>query len=110
MTVWRPKFQKKTYKNQQADGIADNVNLKMLTMFVKKCDIDAANYAQATGGQQAIDLYEKAAGGEDAFDIIFMDLVNRFTRYSRVRWNHVNISSRACLKSAALRPYPQSAA
>jgi hypothetical protein len=82
----------------------------MLTMFVKKCGIDAANYAQATGGQQAIDLYKKAAGGEDAFDIIFMDLVNRSTRYPCVRWNHVNISTRACLKSAALRPYPQSAA
>jgi hypothetical protein len=97
-------------KNQLSDGIADNVNLKMLTMFVKKCDIDAANYAQATGGQEAIDLYEKAAGSKGAFDIVFMDLVSRSTTCSCVRWNHVNISNRACLKSAALMPYPQSVA
>ena len=82
----------------------------MLTMFVKKCGIDAANYAQAMGGQQAIDLYEKAASSEGAFDIVFMDLVNRPARYSCVRWNHANISNRACLKSAALRPHPQSVA
>lgn len=51
----------------------------MLAMFVKKCGIAADDFAQASGGQQAIDLYEEASAGEKGqeagFDIIFMDLV-----------------------------------
>jgi len=51
----------------------NNVNLKMLSMFVKKSGVPTTAYSMATGGQQAISMYEEAAG-EGGFDIVFMDL------------------------------------
>lgn len=51
----------------------------MLSMFVKKCGIATDDLKQASGGQQAINMYTDAItrkdGPEAGFDIIFMDLV-----------------------------------
>ena len=73
-------------ESQQTNRHLDNINLKMLVMFVKKCVIAKDNLVQASGGRQAIDMYAEAkaaAAGEDkppaSFDIIFMDLVRVFS-------------------------------
>lgn len=55
----------------------NNINLKMLGMFVSKCGIPAAQSTSVAGGQEAIEAF-KAFGGRNnttkGFDIILMDL------------------------------------
>ena len=55
--------------------VDDNaVNIKVLSMFLKKNDIPMARQTFASGGQEAIDAFEEASENNDVFDIIFMDL------------------------------------
>jgi len=52
----------------------NNVNLKVLSMFLKKNEIPMTRQTSAAGGQEAIDAFEQASKNNDLFDIIFMDL------------------------------------
>lgn len=55
--------------------VDDNaVNIKVLSMFLKKNDIPMPRQTSASGGQEAIDAFEEASKNDDTFDIIFMDL------------------------------------
>jgi CheY-like chemotaxis protein len=55
--------------------VDDNaVNLKVLSMFLKKNDIPMSRQTFASGGQEAIDAFEEASKNNDLFDIVFMDL------------------------------------
>lgn len=70
----------------------NNVNLKMLKMFVDKCGIPAAHSVSVTGGQEAIDAYKSFESKNRTtlgFDIILMDLsmpgVSGFDATSRIR-------------------------
>jgi CheY-like chemotaxis protein len=55
--------------------VDDNaVNLKVLSMFLKKNDIPMTRQTTAAGGQEAIDAFEEALENNDSFDIVFMDL------------------------------------
>lgn len=55
--------------------VDDNaVNLKVLSMFLKKNGIPMACQTSASGGQEAIDAFEEALENGDSFDIVFMDL------------------------------------
>jgi len=67
----------------------NNVNLKMLGMFVKKCDIPAAQSVSVPGGQEAIDAFKDSNGTAKSFDIILMDLsmpeVSGFDATSAIR-------------------------
>jgi CheY-like chemotaxis protein len=55
--------------------VDDNtVNLKVLSMFLKKNDISMTRQTTAAGGQEAIDAFEEALENNDSFDIVFMDL------------------------------------
>lgn len=69
----------------------------MLSMFVKKCGVTGDNLMQASGGQQAINVYTDAImrkdGSEPGFDIIFMDLVRL-----------LNVSSVLALEIMLTRP------
>jgi len=49
----------------------NNLNLKMLGMFVKKCEVPAI---PVSGGQEAIDTFKSKEGTTQSFDIILMDL------------------------------------
>ena len=55
--------------------VDDNaVNIKVLSMFLKKNGIPMARQTSASGGQEAINTFEEASKNDDVFDIIFMDL------------------------------------
>lgn len=54
------------------DDIA--VNIKVLSMFLKKNHIPVARQIFASGGQEAIDAFDRGFESDDTFDIIFMDL------------------------------------
>ncbi|KAE8823054.1 hypothetical protein PTNB85_10233 [Pyrenophora teres f. teres] len=52
--------------------VDDNlINLKMLSAFAKRLNV---RFSSATNGAEAVQLYQSAAGGRDAFDCIFMDI------------------------------------
>ncbi|GAB7332417.1 hypothetical protein MBLNU13_g04226t2 [Cladosporium sp. NU13] len=50
------------------------VNIKVLSMFLKKNDISMARQTSASGMQEAIDAFKGAFKNDDTFNIIFMDL------------------------------------
>ena len=55
--------------------VDDNaVNLKVLSMFLKKSGIPPTHQTSAAGGQEAIDAFEEALDNNASFDIVFMDL------------------------------------
>lgn len=55
--------------------VDDNaVNIKVLSMFLKKNHIPVARQIFASGGQEAIEAFDKGLESDDTFDIIFMDL------------------------------------
>lgn len=70
----------------------NNVNLKMLGMFVTKCGIPAAHSTSVTGGREAIEAYKSFESKNSTtlgFDIILMDLsmpeVSGFEATSTIR-------------------------
>jgi CheY-like chemotaxis protein len=70
----------------------NNINLKMLGMFVSKCGIPAAQSTSVPGGQEAIEAFKAFGGGNNTakgFDIILMDLsmpeVSGFDATSAIR-------------------------
>lgn len=55
--------------------VDDNaVNIKVLSVFLKKNDIPMPRQTSASGGQEAIDAFEEASKNDDTFDVVFMDL------------------------------------
>jgi CheY-like chemotaxis protein len=70
----------------------NNINLKMLGMFVSKCGISAAQSTSVPGGQEAIEAFKVFDGSNSTakgFDIILMDLsmpeVSGFDATSAIR-------------------------
>jgi CheY-like chemotaxis protein len=70
----------------------NNINLKMLEMFVNKCAIPTEQSTCVTGGREAIEVYKAFKGKDSAgkgFDIILMDLsmpeVSGFDATSSIR-------------------------
>jgi len=67
----------------------NNLNLKMLGMFVKKCEIPTTQSTSVPGGQEAIDAFKTSNGTAKSFDIILMDLsmpeVSGFEATSAIR-------------------------
>jgi CheY-like chemotaxis protein len=70
----------------------NNINLKMLGMFVSKCGISAAQSTSVPGGQEAIEAFKALEGSNSTakgFDIILMDLsmpeVSGFDATSAIR-------------------------
>jgi CheY-like chemotaxis protein len=70
----------------------NNVNLKMLGMFVSRCGISAAQSTSVPGGQEAIEAFKAFEGSNSTargFDIILMDLsmpeVSGFDATSAIR-------------------------
>lgn len=55
--------------------VDDNaVNLKVLSMFLKKSGIPISHQTCASGGEEALDAFEAALENYNSFDIVFMDL------------------------------------
>jgi CheY-like chemotaxis protein len=55
--------------------VDDNaVNLKVLSMFLKRNGIPATSQTSVVGGQEAINAFKDALKNNDMFNIIFMDL------------------------------------
>lgn len=55
--------------------VDDNaVNLKVLSMFLKKSGIPISHQTYASGGEEATDVFEEALENGNSFDIVFMDL------------------------------------
>lgn len=50
----------------------NSINLKLLRMFVRKCGI--AKHTSASGGQEAIDAFDRAKQDDDDYFMCFMDL------------------------------------
>lgn len=50
----------------------NSINLKLLRMFVQKCGI--TKHTSASGGQEAIDAFDRARQDDDDFFMCFMDL------------------------------------
>jgi CheY-like chemotaxis protein len=70
----------------------NNINLKMLGMFVSKCGISAARSTSVSGGQEAIEAFKAFEGSNKTtkgFGIVLMDLsmseVSGFDATSTIR-------------------------
>ncbi|KAI7638598.1 hypothetical protein KC318_g22678, partial [Hortaea werneckii] len=74
--------------------VDDNpINLKLLRMFVRKCGITKHTFA--SGGQEAIDAFDRAKQDDDDYFICFMDLsmpnVDGFQATAAIRQREANL-------------------